>query len=158
MCTHPLKLVIDRAAQILMRVLDDGHHIISSVAFTEPEREAVAQSADRGFALEAGEARAQHELHGRDELERVWAESEESGDAELLEESVTLRVAPAHQDDHFVIQLERARLELDTAGTCTLFRQYRLRTDRVIGQKDNLSMSNKNPKSYSKNFQNARII
>jgi hypothetical protein len=36
----------------------------------------------------------------------VWAQSEESGDAELLEEGVTLRVAPAHQDDHFVIQLE----------------------------------------------------
>jgi hypothetical protein len=29
------------------------------------------------------------------------------------------RGPPAHQDgDHFVIQLERARLELDAAGTC----------------------------------------
>jgi hypothetical protein len=106
MCTHPLELVIDRAAQILVRVLDDGHHKISSLTFTKPEREAVTQSANCGFALEAGEARAQHELHGRDQLGSVWAQSEESGDAELLEEGVTLRVAPAHQDDHFVIQLE----------------------------------------------------
>lgn len=104
--THPLKLVIDRAAQILMRVLDDGHHKIGSVAFAEPEREAVAQAADRAFALEAGEARVQHELHGRDELGSVWAQSEERGDAELLEEGVALRVAPAHQDDHLVVQLE----------------------------------------------------
>jgi len=104
--THPLELVIDRAAQILVRVLDDGHHKISSLAFTKPERKAVAQSANRGFALKAGEARVQHELHGRDELGSVWAQSEESGYAELLEEGVALRVAPAHQDDHFVIQLE----------------------------------------------------
>src|SRR6267154_65571 len=82
MCTHPLELVIDRAAQILVRVLDDAHHKISSLAFTEPEREAVAQSANRGFALEAREARAQHELHGRDELGCVWAQGEESGHAE----------------------------------------------------------------------------
>jgi hypothetical protein len=106
MCTHPLKLVIDRAAQILMRVLDDGHHKIGSMAFTKPEREAVAQSANRGFPLEAGEARVQHELDGRDELGSVWAQSNESGNAELLEEGVALRVAPAHQDDHFVVQLE----------------------------------------------------
>lgn len=106
MCTHSLELVIDRAAQILVRVLYDGRHKVSSLAFAEPEREAVAQSADRAVALEAGEARVQHELHGRDELESVWAQSEESGDAELLEEGVALRVAPAHQDDHFVIQLE----------------------------------------------------
>jgi hypothetical protein len=45
-------------------------------------------------------------LHGRDELGRVRAQSEEGGDAELLEEGVALRVAPAHQDDHLVIQLE----------------------------------------------------
>ena len=88
--THPLELVIDRAAQILVRVLDDGHHKISSVAFIETKREAVAQSANRGFALEAGEARIQHELHGRDELNSVWAQSEKCGDAELLEEGITL--------------------------------------------------------------------
>jgi hypothetical protein len=89
-CTHPLELVIDRAAQILVCVLDNGHHKISSLAFTEPEREAVAQSANRGFALEAGEARVQHELYGRDELGSVWTQSEEGGDAELLEEGVAL--------------------------------------------------------------------
>jgi hypothetical protein len=66
----------------------------------------VAQSVNRGFALEAGKARVQHESHGRDELGSVWAQSEESAEAELLEEGVALRVAPAHQDDHFVIQLE----------------------------------------------------
>jgi hypothetical protein len=36
----------------------------------------------------------------------VWAQGEEGCDAELLEERVALRVASAHQDDHFVIQLE----------------------------------------------------
>lgn len=106
MCTHPLELVIDRAAQILVRVLDDSHHEISSLAFAEPEREALAQSANRRFPLEAGKTRAQHKLHGRDELGSVWAQSEESGDAELLEKGVALRVATAHQDDHFVIQLK----------------------------------------------------
>lgn len=131
MCTHPLKLVIDRAAQILMRVLDDGHHIIGSMAFAEPEREAVAQSANRGFALEAGKARVQHELHGRDKLGSVWAQSQESGDAELLEEGIALRVASAHQHDHFVIQLERAWLELDAAGTYALSVSTG-RNDRII--------------------------
>ena len=90
MRTHSLELVIDRAAQILVRVLYDARHKVSSLTFAEPEREAVAQSADRAVALEAGEARVQHELHGRDELEGVWAQSEESGDAELLEEGIAL--------------------------------------------------------------------
>lgn len=104
--THPLKLVIHRAAQILVRVLDDGHHEIGSLAFADPEREAIPQSANRAVALEAGETRSQHELHGRDELRCVGAQGEEGRDAELLEERVALRVAPAHQDDHFVIQFK----------------------------------------------------
>jgi hypothetical protein len=36
----------------------------------------------------------------------VGAQGEEGRDAELLEERVALRVAPAHQDDHFVIQFK----------------------------------------------------
>jgi hypothetical protein len=35
----------------------------------------------------------------------------------LLEEGIALQVVPTHQDDHFVIQLDSAWLELDTAGT-----------------------------------------
>lgn len=89
-CTHPLELVIHRAAHVLVRVFDDGHHVISGLAFADPGREAFAQSANRGLALEAGELRPEHELHGRDELRRVWAQREEGGDAELLEERVTL--------------------------------------------------------------------
>jgi hypothetical protein len=61
---------------------------ISRLVFTEPEHEEIAKSANHGFTLEAGQARAQHELHSRDELRNVWTQSEESGDAELLEEGV----------------------------------------------------------------------
>lgn len=114
---QPLELVIYRAAHVLVRIFDDGHHEIGSLPFADPKREAVAQSANRAVALEAGEARPEHELHGRDELRRVRAQREEGGDAELLEECVALRVASAHQHDHFVVQLERAGLELDTART-----------------------------------------
>ena len=94
--THPLELIIDCAAQVFVRVFDDSHHKLGSLAFAEPEREAVTQSANRAIALEAGEARAQHKLHGCDELRCVRAQSEEGCDAELLEERVALRVAPAH--------------------------------------------------------------
>jgi hypothetical protein len=48
----------------------------------------------------------------------VRAQGEEGGDAELLEERVALRGPAAHQHDHFVVQLERAGLELDAARTC----------------------------------------
>jgi hypothetical protein len=53
------------------------------------------KSESHGFALEAGEVRAQHELHSRDELGSVWTRDEESGDAELLEDGMALQVAPA---------------------------------------------------------------
>jgi hypothetical protein len=106
-----------------VRVFDDGHHEICGLAFAEPECEAVAQSAHRGLALEAREARPEHELHGRDELGRVRAQGEECGDAELLEEGVALRGSAAHQHDHFMVQFERAGLELDAARTCTHFCQ-----------------------------------
>ena len=46
----------------------------------------------------------------------MWAEREEGSDAELLEERVSLGVASAHEDDHLVVQLERAGLKLDSAG------------------------------------------
>jgi hypothetical protein len=92
MCTHPLELVTDRAMQVLVRVLNNGHHRISSSAFTKPEREVVVKAANHGFAL----VRTQHELHGRRELGCMWTrmQSEEGGNAELLEEGVALRVAP----------------------------------------------------------------
>jgi hypothetical protein len=124
-----LELVIERAAHVLVRVFDDGHHEIRGLAFAEPEREAVAQSAHRGFALKAGEARPEHELHGRDELGRVRAQREEGGDAELLEERVALRGSAAHQHDHFMVQLEGAGLELDAARTCKLFCQLHAACD-----------------------------
>ena len=57
-----MELVIDRAAQFLVRVFDDGHHKVGSSAFAEREREG----------------------------------------------------------DPFVIQFERARLELGIVRTCTL--------------------------------------
>ena len=66
-------------------------------------RKALAKSADRALALEAGKAGPEHGLHGRDELWCVWTQREEGGDTELLEERVTLRVASAHQDDHLVV-------------------------------------------------------
>jgi len=110
-----------------VRVFDDGLHEIRGLALADPKREAVAQSANRGLALEAREARPEHELSRRYELRRMWAQREEAGHAELLEERVALRVSSAHQHDHFVIQLERARLELDAAGTCMLLCQYVLR-------------------------------
>jgi len=87
-------------------VLNDGYHEICGLAFAYAKREAVAQPTDRALALEGRKACAEHELHGRDELWRVWAKREEGGDAELLEERVALRVAPAHQHDHLVVQLE----------------------------------------------------
>jgi hypothetical protein len=34
-----VELVIDHAAQILVRVFDDGHHKVGSSAFAERERE-----------------------------------------------------------------------------------------------------------------------
>lgn len=96
------------------------------MALANPRCEAIAQSADCGLALEAREARSEHELCSRYELWRMWAQREEGGHAELLEERVALRVSSAHQHDHLVIQLERARLELDAAGTCMPFCQYML--------------------------------
>jgi hypothetical protein len=59
----------------------------------------------------------------------VRAQREEGGHAELLEERVALRISSAHQHDHFVIQLERAGLELDAAGTCTVSVSYMLRRE-----------------------------
>jgi len=97
------------------------------MTLADPKRKAVAQSANRGLALEARETRPEHELRGRDELRRMRAQREKGSDAELLEERVALRVSSAHQHDHFVIQLERARLEFDAAGTCIVFCQYMLR-------------------------------
>ena len=99
------------------------------MALADPKREAVAQSANRGLALEARKTRPEHELRGRDELRRMRAQREEGSDTELLEERVALGVSSAHQHDHFVIQLERARLELDAAGTCMVFCQYMLRCE-----------------------------
>jgi hypothetical protein len=64
-----------------MRIFDDGYHEIRGLSLANPEREAVAQSADRALTLEAGEARPEHELDGRDELRRVWAQCEEGSDA-----------------------------------------------------------------------------
>jgi hypothetical protein len=127
-----------------VRVFDDGYHEIRSLTFADPEREALAQSANRAIALEAGEARPEHELHGRDELGRMWTQREECGDAELLEERVALRVSAAHQHDHFVVQLERAGLELDTTGTCTLSVSTCCDGGNL---ENNISMSNKKPKS-----------
>ena len=99
-----------------MRILDDAHHVLRSVALVDAKGEALAQAPDRPLAFEAGEAGAEHELHGRDELWRVRAEREEGGDAELLEERVALGIASAHQDDHLVVQLERAGLKLHSTG------------------------------------------
>jgi len=113
---QPLEFVVDLAPHVLVRVFDDAHHVIRSTALVEAKREALAQATDRALALEAGEASAEHELHGCDELRRVRAKREEGGDAELLEERVALGAAPAHEDDHLVVQLERAGLELYAAG------------------------------------------
>lgn len=99
-----------------MRIFDDAHHVIRSMALVETKCEALAQPTDRSLTLEAGESSAEHELHGSDELWRVRAQREEGGDAELLEERVALGGAPAHQDDHLVVQLERAGFELHSAG------------------------------------------
>jgi len=76
--------------QILVCLLDDGHHKISSLVFTEPEHEEVVKLANHGFTLEAGEACTQHELHGCDKLGSVWMQSKESGDAELLDKGIAL--------------------------------------------------------------------
>ena len=99
-----------------MSISDDAHHVLRSMALVEAKREALAQTPDRTLALEAWKARAEHELHGRDELRCVRAERKEGGDAKLLEERVALGTASAHQDNHLVVELERARLELDAAG------------------------------------------
>jgi len=112
---QPLEFVIHLASHVLVGVSDDAHHVIRSVALVESKREALTQAPDRALALETGEAGAEHELHGRDELGRMWAERKEGCDAELLEERVSLGVAPAHQDDHLVVELERTRFELDSA-------------------------------------------
>jgi len=114
---EPLETVVRRAAYVLVRVFDDGHHPLGGLTLAKSKCEAVAKSADGALTLEAGEARAEHELYHRDELRRVWAQSEECGNAELLKERVALRGASAHQHDHFVIQLERAGLKPDAAGT-----------------------------------------
>ena len=114
--THALEFIVDLAPHVLVRIFDDAHHVIRGMAFVEANCEALAQPTNRSLTLEAGEASAEHELHGGDELRRVRAKREEGGDAELLEERVALGVAPAHQDDHLVVQLERAGLELHSAG------------------------------------------
>ena len=114
--THPLEFVIHLAPHVLVGISDDAHHVVRSMALVEAKREALAQTPDRALAFETGKARSEHELHGRNELRGVRAEREEGGDAELLEERVALGAASAHQDDHFVVELERAGLELDAAG------------------------------------------
>lgn len=73
MNTHPLELIVNRAAHVLVCVFDDGHHEIGGLALAESERETFAQPADRALAFEAGEARPEHELHGCDELRPVRA-------------------------------------------------------------------------------------
>lgn len=67
-----------------------------------------------GLSFERRQARVEHELDSADELIRVWPNGEEGLHSQLLEKLVSLGVSPAHQDDHFVRELERARLELDT--------------------------------------------
>ena len=89
-----------------MRITDDVHHPFCRLAFVVSEREALPKTTNSAFALETRETSVEHQLDSADELVGMWTDGEEAFDGEVLEEVVTLRVPPAHENDHLVIELE----------------------------------------------------
>ena len=53
MCPYQLELVTHHVVKILVCILDDGYHRISSSAFAKLKREVDVKVANHGFALEA---------------------------------------------------------------------------------------------------------
>lgn len=111
----PLELVIDHRTVVLVGVLDDSDHVICGCFLAQLQLEPISQSFDRGFSLEGWQAGSQHEMHGVHELIRVWSDGQERLDREFAEHAEALTVAPAHQSDHLVVELETIWLELDTS-------------------------------------------
>jgi hypothetical protein len=89
-----------------------------------------------------------------DELGGVRSDGEESLDGELLEHSVALGEAAAHEVDHLVRELERRRLEFDTLYSRKSWQgenDQRWACDDIGREKRTPGpMSNKNPKSEVK--------
>ena len=89
-----------------MRITDSVHHPFCRLAFVAPECEALPKTTNGAFALETRETSVEHQLDSADELIGVRTDGKEAFDGEVLEEVVTLRVPPAHENNHLVIELE----------------------------------------------------
>lgn len=104
--THPLELIIRRATDILMSILDDAHHPFRRLPLIQSESEPIPQPSNRRFALERRKPGLKHEMHGADKLVGIGTDGEEGLRSKLLEELVALRVSATHECHHLVVKLE----------------------------------------------------
>ena len=111
-----LEPVVQARPEIVVRIPDDAHHVLCRLPLAEVQHEPVPEPLDCRLALEARQARAEHEVDRVDELVGVRPDGQERLDCELVEQLEPLRVGSAHERDHLAVELERVGLEFDTAG------------------------------------------
>src|SRR4051794_9964015 len=109
--TDPLELIINRAANVFVSIFDNPHHPFRSLALVQSQSKSFSKPANSWLSLEAWQAGPEHEVHCADQLLCMRSDRQEGLDGQMQEQYIALRVASPHQNDHFMIQLERVRLE-----------------------------------------------
>src|ERR1700733_9499448 len=104
--SYPLEFIVHGASNVLVSILDDGHHKLSSLTFSETWCKAVAQPLDRAFTFETGQTCAEHQASRLHDLVRVRSDRKEGFDSQTSEQLITFRIASSHKCHHLVVELE----------------------------------------------------